>query len=75
MQQSKYTILLTIVIGVLIQKYYCKEQTYVHKKETALRFHVAEFNFEHVSDVYAITLWILLGSLAKIGLYFSSIED
>ena len=70
MHQSKYTILLTIVIGVLIQKYYCKEQTYVHKKETPLRFHVAEFNFEHVSDVYAITLWILLGSLAKIGLYF-----
>ena len=31
------------------------------------RFQVAKFNYEHVSDVYAITLWILLGSLAKIG--------
>jgi hypothetical protein len=31
------------------------------------RYPVAEFNFEHVSDVYAITLWILLGSLAKVG--------
>lgn len=31
------------------------------------RYEVAKFNFEHVSDVYAITLWILLGSLAKVG--------
>jgi hypothetical protein len=31
------------------------------------RYQVAKFNFEHVSDVYAITLWILLGSLAKVG--------
>ncbi len=32
------------------------------------RYKVATFNFEHVSDVYAITLWILLGSLAKVGM-------
>ena len=31
------------------------------------RYKVANFNFDHVSDVYAITLWILLGSLAKVG--------
>ena len=31
------------------------------------RYEVAKFNFDHVSDVYAITLWILLGSLAKVG--------
>ena len=31
------------------------------------RYNVAKFNFDHVSDVYAITLWILLGSLAKVG--------
>ncbi len=31
------------------------------------RYQVAKFNFDHVSDVYAITLWILLGSLAKVG--------
>ena len=31
------------------------------------RYRVANFNFDHVSDVYAITLWILLGSLAKVG--------
>ena len=31
------------------------------------RYAVAKFNFDHVSDVYATTLWILLGSLAKVG--------
>lgn len=31
------------------------------------RYQVAKLNFDHVSDVYAITLWILLGSLAKVG--------
>ena len=31
------------------------------------RYQVAKFTFEEVSDVYSITLWILLGSLAKIG--------
>ena len=35
------------------------------------RYKVANFNFEHVSDVYAITLWILLGSLAKVGFHLS----
>jgi sodium/hydrogen exchanger-like protein 3 len=35
------------------------------------RYKVASFNFDHVSDVYAITLWILLGSLAKVGFHLS----
>ena len=35
------------------------------------RYPVASFNFDHVSDVYAITLWILLGSLAKVGFHLS----
>lgn len=35
------------------------------------RYSVAKFNFDHVSDVYAITLWILLGSLAKVGFHLS----
>ena len=30
-------------------------------------YELFKFNFEEVSGVYAITLWILLGSLAKIG--------
>jgi hypothetical protein len=33
------------------------------------RYQVAKFNFSEVSEVYAITLWILLGSLAKIGFH------
>ena len=36
-------------------------------KHEVVRYQVAQFNFDHVSDVYAITLWILLGSLAKVG--------
>jgi hypothetical protein len=31
------------------------------------RYPVAKFNFDHVSDLYAIVFWILLGSLAKVG--------
>ncbi len=34
-------------------------------------FPVAKFDFEHVSSPYSITLWILLGSLAKIGFHLS----
>ena len=37
------------------------------EEKVVSRYQVAKFNFEHVSDVYAITLWILLGSLAKVG--------
>ena len=69
MHQTKYSIILIILFGLLIHKYYCKEQIYTHRQPKSLRFHVAEFNFEHVSNIYSITLWILLGSLAKIGHY------
>ncbi|CAF3492449.1 unnamed protein product [Rotaria sordida] len=48
-----------------------EKQTYIHNQAKPPRFHVAEFNFDHVSDVYAITLWILLGSLAKVGFHLS----
>lgn len=69
MYTNKRSIVFIIVLGFLIHKYYCKEQVYRHNEPVPLRFHVAEFNFEHVADVYAITLWILLGSLAKVGKY------
>jgi hypothetical protein len=69
MYQKKHSIILVLILGLLIRKYYCKEQVYKHNEAEPLRFHVAEFNFDHVSDVYAITLWILLGSLAKVGSY------
>lgn len=39
------------------------------------RYEVAKFNFDHVSDVYAITLWILLGSLAKVGQYYKDLSN
>lgn len=35
------------------------------------RYQVARFNFEEVSEVYTITLWILVGSLAKIGKFYA----
>jgi hypothetical protein len=31
------------------------------------RYQVAHFDLENVGGVYVITLWIILGSLAKIG--------
>ncbi|CAF1101213.1 unnamed protein product [Adineta ricciae] len=71
MLRSKYSIVFIIIFGLIIHKYYCKEQTYEHLQSKPLRFHVAEFNFDHVSNVYAITLWILLGSLAKVGFHLS----
>ncbi|CAF1654459.1 unnamed protein product [Didymodactylos carnosus] len=70
MYLNKKVILLILLFGIIIKKYYCKEQIYIHNTAKPQRFHVAEFNFDHVSDVYAITLWILLGSLAKVGKVF-----
>ena len=73
--QSKHVIYSILLLGVLVHKYYCKEQTYVYKAAEELRFQVVEFKFDHVSDVYAITLWILLGSLAKVGLCIVDIQQ
>ena len=70
MYQKKYNAFLILLLALLIHKYYCKEQTYIHNQAKTSRFHVAEFKFDHVSDVYAVTLWILLGSLAKVGMEF-----
>lgn len=67
MFQDKRGTFVLVLFGLLVHKYYCKEQVYTHKEGQETRFHVVEFNFDHVSDVYAITLWILLGSLAKVG--------
>lgn len=41
------------------------------EEKVVSRYPVARFDFEHVSDIYAITLWILLGSLAKVGFHLS----
>jgi hypothetical protein len=40
-------------------------------EKPVMRYQVATFNFDHVSDIYAITLWILLGSLSKVGFQLS----
>ena len=31
------------------------------------RYKVASFNYDHVADLYAIVLWILLGAFVKVG--------
>ena len=41
------------------------------EEKTMSRYQVAKFNYEEVASVYEITLWILLGSLAKIGFHLS----
>ncbi|CAF1551545.1 unnamed protein product, partial [Rotaria magnacalcarata] len=71
MYQNNKHIILIFILGLLIHKYCCIEQTYQHNEPKQARFHVAEFNFDHVADVYSITLWILLGSLAKVGFHLS----
>ncbi|CAF0750538.1 unnamed protein product [Brachionus calyciflorus] len=51
--------------------YSATEEVIGGEEKVITRYQVAKFNFEHVSDVYAITLWILLGSLAKVGFHLS----
>ncbi len=38
------------------------------KNKEVERYKVAKLNIEEVSGVYSVTLWILLGSLIKIGI-------
>jgi len=57
-----------LVIYLFSRKVYAATEQVNGGEEKKLgRYNVAKFNFDHVSDVYAITLWILLGSLAKVG--------
>jgi sodium/hydrogen exchanger-like protein 3 len=72
-QKSCY-IYLIIAALIALCKYSVKCGTEIidgGDKKDITRYPVAAFNFEHVSDVYAITLWILLGSLAKVGFHLS----
>lgn len=70
--KRSYVIYSIVIFICILCKYCVKCATEIvdggDKKEIG-RYPVAAFNFEHVSDVYAITLWILLGSLAKVGQY------
>ena len=36
-------------------------------KRATGRYKVATFDYHHVADIYSIVLWILLGSLVKVG--------
>ncbi len=68
-----------IYYAVIIIYFYAKrvqsasEEVNGGEEKEITRYQVAKFNFDHVSDVYAITLWILLGSLAKVGKFLYSI--
>lgn len=46
----------------------------IGEDNTPGRYEVLKFKFAEVTDVYAITLWILLGSLAKIGCFELDIQ-
>ena len=71
---GKYKKYLYYILFIIIMAYFkrVKASTVYEPAEeiTPLRYQVAKFNFEEVSGVYAIAFWILLGSLAKIGLFF-----
>ncbi|XP_066288652.1 sodium/hydrogen exchanger 3-like isoform X1 [Branchiostoma lanceolatum] len=41
-------------------------------EETLTRYQVATFNFNHVMSPYAIALWVVLASIAKIGFHLSN---
>ena len=80
MATQKYTIIswrslayyaFVILFLVIKNAMAATEEVQGGEKEEVSRFPVARFNFDHVSDIYAITLWILLGSLAKVGFHLS----
>lgn len=67
---SKYMYYLIIILYAFSKRANsATEEVFGSEDKPPGRYQVAKFNFEHVSDVYAITLWILLGSLAKVGMY------
>lgn len=69
---SSYLYLIIIVSHLIFKRVQSGSQLVNDRNETTIgRFKVATFNFEHVSSVYSITLWILLGSLAKIAFHLS----
>lgn len=65
-------IIIIIVTNLLFKRVQSSSVEVSARNETSLEdFQVASFNFEHVSRVYSITLWILLGSVAKIAFHLS----
>ena len=69
---STYVYFSLIVVHLLAKRVSAaSEEVNGGEEKVPGRYQVAKFNFDHVSDVYAITLWILLGSLAKVGFHLS----
>lgn len=65
---SRYIYYAVLIVYLLVKRAYtAEEEVFGSELKLPGRYKVANFNFDHVSDVYAITLWILLGSLAKVG--------
>lgn len=63
----KYSLVLLVLLVMVKHARSAVEEIDIRDEKVQKRYQVAHFNFEEVSSVYAITLWILLGSLAKIG--------
>jgi len=61
-------LLILILVSVINQVNTSNETVSLKEGKTVTRYQVAKFDFVEVQSVYAITLWILLGSLAKIGM-------
>ena len=64
----KYSLVLLVLLVMIKHARSAVEEIDIRDEKVQKRYQDAHFNFEEVSSVYAITLWILLGSLAKIGL-------
>jgi len=69
-KKSKYLIYIVIVALAFSSKYAHADTESINDQENKQveRYKVAKLNIEEVSGVYSVTLWILLGSLIKIGI-------
>ena len=61
-------LIVLILVSVINRVNTSNETVNLKEEKTVTRYQVAKFDFVEVQSVYAITLWILLGSLAKIGM-------
>jgi hypothetical protein len=69
-KKSKYLIYVVIVSIAFLSKNVRADTESINEQENKQveRYKVAKLNIEEVSGVYSVTLWILLGSLIKIGI-------
>ena len=65
-----YSCVLVVLNSFVSCVYSTTVSIHVHEHDEATatsRYPVAKLNFAEISEIYEIALWILLGSLAKIG--------